>query len=104
MVTGSTSGRVNSCEVSPKVGCSPCVKTFNLSLVWKKADAFKINADDDDELSHNVINMYPKHFFTGYGEDIQILYGSMDNRIRIIPDMVWIVDTHGMDTPITDCS
>ena len=39
----STSGRVNSCNVSPKVGCLPWGATS-----WKKADILKINSDDDD--------------------------------------------------------
>ena len=49
MVIGdwSTSGRVNSCKVSSKIGCSPWNKRPTLqapSLAWKKADVYKINA------------------------------------------------------------
>ena len=44
----STSGRVNSCKVSPKVGCLPWDKRTNLAcLAWKKADIFKIKGDGD---------------------------------------------------------
>ena len=38
-------GGVNSCEVSPKVGCLPW--DTNPSLAWKKANVFKINDDDE---------------------------------------------------------
>ena len=45
----STSGHVNSCEVSPsvKVVCLPWGKNTTLALVLKKADVFKINGDDE---------------------------------------------------------
>ena len=42
----STSGRVNSCKVSPMVG-HPGLTSLP-SSAWKKADIFKLNGDDDD--------------------------------------------------------
>ena len=49
-----TSGRVNSCKVSPKVGCLPWGKRPILSLVWKKDDVVKINGDDDDDFVFHI--------------------------------------------------
>ena len=52
----STSGWVNFCRVSPNVGCLPGWQMSKPSFVWKKADVFKINAnDDDDDLNESTI-------------------------------------------------
>ena len=45
----STSGRFNSCKVLQKVGCLTWGITFNRSLMWKKAEVFKLNGDEEDE-------------------------------------------------------
>ena len=42
-----SSGRVNSCKVSPSLIVYPAGQMSNPSLEWKKADVFKINGDDD---------------------------------------------------------